>query len=98
MFYTLIMWAAIAGILAVLLLNRLMRKLSLNSPSDSQVEGTLAVWRRRYLTREAPLQWLFGHVTMLQITVLATLSAYLLIFSYVYALTTVATQYVGDID
>lgn len=83
MFYTFFMWAVIAGILAVFVLNRAMRKLSMNSPSNPQFEGTIAVLRRQYLAREAPLVWLFGRVTVLQVSILATLSAYLLLFSYV---------------
>jgi len=83
MFYTFLMWAVIAGILVVFVLNRAMAKLSLNSSSDAQFEGTLARLRRRYLAQEAPLVWLFGRVTVLQVSILATLSAYLLLFSYV---------------
>jgi len=83
MFYTFLLWAVIGGVLGIFVLNRIMRNLSMNSSSDPQFEGTLAVLRRRYLAREAPLVWLFGRVTVLQVSILATLSAYLLIFSYV---------------
>lgn len=100
MLYTFIMWIALAGIFALWIMLRFMKpariatesktgeKLSL-STSDSIdnafYRGTraFASSTRHYLLPESPIRF-FGHVTRLQLLILAILVGYLAIFRQVY--------------
>ena len=86
MLYTFILWGVLLGILAVWLILRGWRM-----GGRTQRVGGLIDWacdgvqraKRRWLLVDAPLKWMFGRVTRLQVAVLAALSIYLIIFSLV---------------
>ncbi len=46
-------------------------------------QAAMGAWIRRHTLRNAPLTWLFGHTTRLQLLLLAGLVAYLTVFSFV---------------
>lgn len=98
MLYTFIMWAVIGGILAFAIFLRLIRPSSRRQPNLSNgleeqsrkgESSFYRAWRgiqasmRKWLLPES-LTGIFGRVTRLQLLVLAILSGYLLIFTYVY--------------
>lgn len=96
MLYTFIMWAVIGGILVLWMLSRLFprqsRQLAIEKPEEGALQeppqqallyrsrAAIAASCRKYLLPEA-FGSFFGHVTRLQILILAILLGYLLIFS-----------------
>lgn len=101
MLYTFIMWMALAGIFALWILFRCMKPANIPtvsktgeqlscSTSDSIdnafYRGTraFAASTRRYLLPESSIRY-FGHVTRLQLLILAILVGYLAIFRHVYS-------------
>lgn len=86
MLYTFIMWAVFGGILLSCLWLRYAKSIARRSDIQTPLRravGAVGTLSRRYLLSESPGVWLFGRVTMLQVSILLTLSAYLLIFSSV---------------
>jgi len=84
MLYTFIMWAVFGGCLAFCLWLRYAKSMSRQTDVQTPLKrgiGAVAAFGRRWLLPESPGRWLFGRVTMLQVAILLTLSAYLLIFS-----------------
>jgi hypothetical protein len=97
MLYTFIFWAVVGGILVIWLTLRLVSRRQRTTTSRGDAEsarsqekqgfarrlfsscGTL---RRQWLLPEFGLPSVFGHVSRLQVTILAVLLAYLLVFSY----------------
>lgn len=96
MLYTFILWAVLGGLLSIWVLLRLMAPTPSGSnhrdeeKSDQKQKHNFGyrAWRatwalgRRYLLPEALQNW-FGHVSRLQIVILACLCTYLTIFSFV---------------
>lgn len=96
MLYTFIMWAVIGGVLVLWMLSRLFprqsRQLAIEKPEEGahqeppqqtllyRSRAAIAASYRKYLLPEA-FGSFFGHVTRLQILILAILLGYLLIFS-----------------
>lgn len=84
MLYTFILWAVIGGCLAFCFwlhyAKTIARKASIQTPLKRGL-GAIGAFGRRWLLPESPGRWFFGRVTMLQVAILLTLSAYLLIFS-----------------
>lgn len=104
MLYTFILWAVLAGILAIFVLSRAVKPSRTRSPRV-ELEGGRSVapmnifirfWKsktaalRRLLLPES-LYSVFGHVTRLQLVLLAGLAGYLLIFSYVHCIPRIVT-------
>ncbi|KAL1306497.1 hypothetical protein AAFC00_005192 [Neodothiora populina] len=86
MLYTFIMWAVFGGILVFCFWLRYAKTISQRSHIQTPLRrglGALRALGRRWLLPESAGRWLFGRVTMLQVAILLTLSAYLLIFSLV---------------
>ncbi|KAK0365990.1 hypothetical protein LTR91_023600 [Friedmanniomyces endolithicus] len=87
--YTFILWAALLGIAVVWLFIRGWRIDEHEKRSSGPFESAwrhLALAKRRWLSTDItskPLQHLFGHVSRLQILILAILLAYLLLFSLI---------------
>ncbi|KAK0267844.1 hypothetical protein LTR35_016018 [Friedmanniomyces endolithicus] len=85
--YTFILWAVLLGIAAAWLFIRGWRMDEHEKRSSGPFESAwrhLALAKRRWLSTDftsKPLQHLFGHVSRLQILILAILLAYLLLFS-----------------
>lgn len=89
MLYTFIMWAVFGGCLLFCLWLRYAKSMSRKSDIQTPVKravGAIGALGRRWSLPESPGRWFFGRVTMLQVAVLLTLSAYLLIFSYVHTM------------
>lgn len=97
MLYTFIFWAAIGGILAVWLALRLLnpRHVTIKSRGNAESAGSgnqqtftrrlfssCGTMRRHWLLPELGLPSVFGHASRLQVTILAVLLGYMLIFSY----------------
>ncbi|PGH27850.1 hypothetical protein AJ80_00400 [Polytolypa hystricis UAMH7299] len=95
MLYTFIMWAVIGGILLIIVAFRVLtpRRPSVSKPElEGQVNkgqstyarawSTVSAFFRRWLLPESFVSF-FGHVTRLQVVLLAGILAYLLIFSLV---------------
>lgn len=86
MLYTFIMWGVLLGIATVWLIIRGWR---MGSPSLSmgtwfdKLANRVNHWKRRWLIQDSPMKWIFGRVSVLQITILAVISVYLTVFSYV---------------
>lgn len=84
MLYTFIMWGVLLGIAAAWLIVRGWRMggpvRSMETWFDKSLDR-VGHLRRRYLTKDAPLTWVFGRVSRLQVAILAVLSGYLTIFS-----------------
>lgn len=99
MLYTFIFWAVVGGILAIWLLLRLLaprfgtpRTIKDRETAQAKQKSgvlyrsfrALGASRRRWLLPEG-IPSIFGHSSRLQITILAVLSGYLLIFSYAFS-------------
>ena len=84
MLYTFILWAVIAGVLAFMFSLRHMKSASrrseIKTPLGRGIDA-FGAFGRRWMLAESPLRWLFGRVTILQVTVLSALLGYLLVFS-----------------
>lgn len=76
MIYMGILWATFLGILLVWTATR-------RVSGFSRIRGSVAAFSRRHLLKETPLRFIFGRTTLLQLLVLATLTAYLTIWSFV---------------
>lgn len=87
MLYTGIMFAALGGILLLraVYFYSFSTRPGPGSPSVvRRITQTVATLTRRYVGSEAKrLRWIFGRVTRLQILLLAAMSAYLIVFSFV---------------
>lgn len=98
MLYTFIFWAVVGGILAIWLAVRLLAPRPRSSIAVQDGEAgpkkqksgivyrsyrSLAASRRRWLLPEG-IPSIFGHSSRLQVTILAVLLGYLLIFSYAF--------------
>ena len=99
MTYTFVLWGVILGILILWAIGRLARKLvSSSRGADSQVSsevgkskssfasrtaGAIGATSRKYLLRTTPARSIFGNVSRLQVLILAIISAYLIIFTFV---------------
>lgn len=86
MLYTFIMWGVLLGIAVVWVTLRGWRMGGPAARVGGLVDGlcdAMSRVKRRYLMADAPLTYVFGRVTRLQVAVLATLLGYLLIFSLV---------------
>lgn len=84
MLYTFIMWAVFGGCLAFCFWLHYVKSITRRSNIQTPLKrglGAIGAWGKRWLLPESPGRWFFGRVTMLQVAVLLTLSAYLLIFS-----------------
>jgi hypothetical protein len=95
MLYTFIMWAVIGGVLVIAIAVRCLKPspkktVQVRGSESQNTTGSSAYYRgwrgvqvslRRWLLPESMVGF-FGHVTRLQILVLAILLGYLLIFSY----------------
>lgn len=101
MLYTFILWGFLGGVLTLLFsLNytrSLHRSLSIQTPLHRGL-GAMQTFGRRWLLPEAPGRRFLGRVTILQVAVLLTLAAYLLIFSYVYCSVTSCTPSLRLLD
>jgi hypothetical protein len=84
MTYTFILWGVILGILLVWVTIRGWRMggpaQKVGSSIDSLCDA-VARMKRRWLLPDAPMQWLFGRISRLQVVIVACLTGYLLIFS-----------------
>lgn len=86
MLYTFILWGVLGGVLALMLSLRYAKSVSRSSEIKTPLRrglDSIGTFGRRWLLPEAPVRWLFGRVTMLQVTVLSVLLGYLLVFSCV---------------
>lgn len=86
MLYTFIMWAVLGGVLAIAAYLRWARYSSHNSAIQTPLHRSvdaLSSLMNRHLLHEIPFRRLFGRTTMIQVTILLVLSAYLLIFSLI---------------
>ena len=84
MTYTFIFWGVLLGILVAWVTIRGWRMggptQSVGSSFDKLCDA-MSRARRRWLLSDAPMAWLFGRVSRLQVVVLACLLGYLLVFS-----------------
>jgi len=86
--YNAILWATIMGILLIWGSIRLTRSLTGNKNARRQIgsldrlKRSITAWRRHYLLPEA-LRPIFGRTTRLQITILAVLTGYVAIWSFI---------------
>lgn len=83
MLYTFILWAVIGGVLLIWAALRF-RRMGVASQGrggfiDDLCSQTEAL--KRSLLPDAPMRWLFGRVSRLQVVVLLVMLAYLLVFS-----------------
>jgi ferric-chelate reductase len=82
--YSFIMWGVILGILAVWVFLRGWRmggpSYRIGSIIDKACDRAEKL-KRKYLLKDAPLRSIFGRTTRLQVTILAVILGYLLIFS-----------------
>lgn len=86
MLYTFILWAVIGVVLALMLSIRYGKSTSHSTGIKTPLRrglDSLGALGRRWLLPESPMRWLFGQVTMLQVTVFLMLLGYLAVFSYV---------------
>ncbi|USW48599.1 Putative ferric reductase, NAD binding domain, ferric reductase transmembrane component-like protein [Septoria linicola] len=83
--YTFILWGVILGILLLWAISRIWRSGQASHGASAllfEMGSKLQPLRRHFLP-DAPMRWLFGRVSRLQVTVLAVMLAYLLIFSLI---------------
>ncbi|EME89630.1 uncharacterized protein MYCFIDRAFT_57022 [Pseudocercospora fijiensis CIRAD86] len=85
MLYTFILWGAILGVLAVWTVVRILRagRASHGAAALLLDIGDRVSMLKRRLLPDAPMRWLFGRISRLQVVILAVMLAYLLVFSLV---------------
>lgn len=84
MLYTFILWGVILGILFVWVAVRGWRMGGPGQSAGSMFDvfcDRLLQLRRRFLLKDAPMRWLVGRVSRIQVVTLACLLVYLLTFS-----------------